>query len=201
MIVHRRVALSRLLASLLFVLALGASGCALVQDTSKQDASPTVPPDVAAVKVVALGFSDQFDAQDHPVNLRNVLPAGVDRIGAYVLLENVKPGMTVEGRWFELGAQDPAPDGTMITQSSVVLTADAIDPGSSRASAFFTLNTDRASLPEDSWLLRVYVEGHLVRTAAVIISNVAGNVQFQTTPTPSPAPETATPAPVDTPAQ
>jgi hypothetical protein len=180
---------------LLLLLMTLVSACALVEDTSKQASDATkVPADVAGVKVLAVGFSDQFDNQGRPTNLRTVLPAGVRNISAYVLLQGVKPGMEVEGRWFELGPQDAGPEGSQVTKSTVELKADTIDAETSRASAFFSLATDNPALPEDSWLLRIYVNGVLVRTAAMIITSAVGNAAPPPRPTVAPAPQ-ATPSP------
>ena len=191
---HRR---SRLLVRLLVSLAvlLSLSACALVKDTSKQSTEPTtVPADVAQVQVLAVGFGNEFDQQGRPINLRTVLPAGVQKVGAYVLLGGVKAGMNVEGRWFELGTGNSGAEGEQITQSTVALDANGIDPASGRASAFFFLASGTSALPEDSWLLRVYVDGHLVHTAAMIISSAVGDVGA------TPASQPASPSPAASPA-
>jgi hypothetical protein len=142
--------------------------------------------------VLSIGFSNQIDDKGIPINLRNVLQAGTRAVRAAIQMQGAKPGMTVQGRWYQLGPAGSAAEGAEISTSEVQLTSDNVNVDTGQAAIFFTLGTSGPALPEDTWLLRVYVNGKLVKTGGFVISSLVGTI------TASPAPA-APPAPTPTP--
>jgi len=135
------------------------------------------------VTVTSVIFSNEIDANGLPANPRIAMPAGTRAVRASVRMTGVTAGMTVEGKWFQLGPSSGGAEGAEVSASEVVLAPDAINEnGASRVS--FSLGTNGPELPTDTWLLRVYVNGDLVKTSGFVIATNNGSVA--TSPAASP---------------
>ncbi|MGE0687874.1 MAG: hypothetical protein AB7P33_14105 [Dehalococcoidia bacterium] len=145
---------------------------------------------VSSVQVSSVLFSNEIDSDGNPVNTRIALPAGSRAVRASVRLLNVQPGMTIEGKWFQLGPTDAGAEGIEISTSKVVLNADTIS-SSDVSRVQFSLGTNGPPLPEDAWLLRVYVNGQLVKTAGFVIGGSTPRNSTTTTPPPATSPTPA----------
>jgi len=89
--------------------------------------------------------------------------------------------MNVTGTWYQLGTANAGAEGAEVSSSDVTLTPDQVNAeGASRVA--FSLGTSGPQLPSDAWLLRIYVNGELVKTSGFVIggSGAAG----ATTPAP-----------------
>jgi hypothetical protein len=155
--------------------------------------------DVSGIVVSSVLFSNEVDSNGQPVNPKLSIPSGSRAVRASVRLQGVSAGMTVEGRWFQLGPAQGGAEGAEISTSNVVLDSDSVNAnGASRVS--FSLGTNGPALPDDSWLLRVYVDGKLVKTAGFVVGTTVnvgqgGNPGGSTTPGTTPPAPTATPRP------
>ena len=126
-------------------------------------ATPPPPSDVIARSVV-------FSTDVGPTATRNVVSSTASEIRVQIGLEGVQPGMIVTARWYQLGVADVPPEGQEISSGQVALTAESISSeGESIAS--FLLSSGPSGFPRDSWLLRIYVDDELVRTAGLVVSD------------------------------
>jgi hypothetical protein len=121
---------------------------------------------------VSVGLTDNVPASGTYV-LQDIYNPGVRSIIAVVQIENASVGMEVEGRWYQMGLiQQRAPNitagGALISQAGFpVETVNA----ENRAQGRLTLNPN-ARLPEDSYELRVYIDGKLAKTVPFVVSNL-----------------------------
>ena len=164
-----------------------------IKDNGNSDNSNGASTSANGVQVTSLLFSNRVDQNGVPINPSNAIAAGTQGVRAAIVLQGVKPGMTVEGRWYQLGPAEAGPEGAEISTSQVDLTADNVDTSTNQASIFFTLGTSGSALPEDAWLLRIYVDGTLVKTGGFVISSLVGSSSG--TPTSAPPEPSPTPTP------
>jgi hypothetical protein len=174
-----------------FRLLLGALLCALLLGCSVIDGSDGKGDAVVRGAVLAVQVNDRGE----PVSPTRVFAPNVPQIISVVSLENVESGADVSGRWFQLNVQDVPPDGLEILKSDVKLAEDNVKEG--RSIVRFTLPGKAQGLPEDAYLLRVYVNGDVVRTMGFVVAGAGG--ASAPAPAPSPAPPT-TPGVTATPA-
>ncbi len=170
-------------------LTLTASACGLVGDDDDGNGA-------AGAKVAGVALSTQVNDQGQPVNARNFFAPSDAEIRATVALQGVTSGQRVEGRWFQLGTANAGAEGQEVSKSEFRLEEGAIQSG--QAVVTFFLRSPQG-FPEDSWLVRVYVDGELIRTSGFIITRAAQTTNQQPTTTqpttvPAPAP-TATRTP------
>jgi LysM repeat protein len=143
--------------------------------------------DGASVRGVV--FSAGTNAQGQAVTSSYFAP-NTPQITATVVMENAKPGMKVKAAWYQLGVANAGPDGAKINESEVTLTSDVIQDG--RATPSFIQRQGGSGFPEDTWLLRVYVNDELVRTSGFIITRAAQVAASPQAPAAPPAPQTYT---------
>jgi len=145
--------------------------------------------------VRAVVFSSESNAQGQPVNPRAFFAPNTPQITATVLLENVKQGMRITGAWYQLGTANAGAEGARINASDVTLSSEQTSTG--QTTVTFQQRSGGSGFPEDTWLLRIYVNGDLVRTSGFIITRAA---QASASPAaPGPAAPPAPPAPAPTP--
>jgi hypothetical protein len=169
-----------------FAAAMSLTACSLVDDSDSGDAGDA--------KVIGVALSTQVNAQGQPVNPRNFFSPTDNEIRATVALQGVKAGQTVEGRWYQLGTADAGPDGQEVSTSDFKLESDSIQENTAVVSFFLR---SPQGFPEDSWVMRVFVDGEQLRTAGFIITRAAQTGQG-TSPAPSTSP-TAAPTATRTP--
>jgi LysM repeat protein len=133
----------------------------------------------------AVRFSTEVGPDGVPINPRNLFPANVREITATVLLEGVEPGMKVEGVWYQLGTANAGSEGQEIRRGSPVV-LDEGTAGNGRAAISLTLSSG-SGVPEDIWLLRIFVEDTLVKTAGFVV-NRAASASAAPAPTSAPPP-------------
>jgi len=148
---------------------------------------------------VTVGLTDNIPASGTYV-LQDIYNPAVRSIIAVVQLQNAPVGTEVTGRWYQMGliqqkAPNITPGGALISEAG--FTVDKADPAIP-SQGRLTLSPN-ARLPEDSYELRVYVDGKLAKTVPFVVSNLVpagtGNTQQ---PPQSPAPS-ATPVRTATP--
>ena len=138
-----------------------------------------------------------IDAEQHISDSpARAFPSGTSRVYAQIVLEGVRPGDEVTGRWFQLSVRDALPDGNLVTEAGVSLTESDFSPdGLSQVT--FDVGRGTSPLPDGDWVLRIYINGEFVRTMGFVITPLLadGTGQPQTAePTPAQQPEpTGTP--------
>ncbi|OOY41456.1 hypothetical protein [Solemya velum gill symbiont] len=147
---------------LLLVAGITLSGCS--DDPSEEMTSYT-----GEVRVALTGGKQS----NGRIRLRNIFPNQGTQVIAIVQLENAKPGMKVTGEWARLGTLQPnapgqTPDGILIGNADFTLTEESINLETSVGSGKLQLASSN-KLPPDSYLLRVYVDGTLVRTSGFVL--------------------------------
>jgi hypothetical protein len=153
------------------------AACSLLEDESSGNAG--------AVEARVL-FSTEVGSDGVPVNPRNLFAPNAREIRATVLLEGVEVGMKVTTNWYQLGTGAAAgKEGQLINGSDVVLDAKSV-VGGNRAS--ITSSQRASNFPEDVWLLRVFIDGHLVKTAGFVVNRSAGASAAPSAPAPTPTP-------------
>jgi LysM repeat protein len=140
----------------------------------------------------AVRFSTEVGPDGVPVNPRNLFPANVREITATVLLEGVEPGMAVEGVWYQLGTANAGREGQEIRRGSPVI-LDEATAANGRAAITLTLSSG-SGVPEDTWLLRIFVDDSLVKTAGFVVNRGASAVAAPS-PTSASAPPPASSSP------
>lgn len=165
-------------------LALSLSACGLVGDDDNGDGAGNA-------KVAGIALSTQVDQQGAPVNARNFFAPADNEIRATVALQGVTAGQRVEGRWFQLGTANAGADGQEVSKSEFRLEEGSVQNGQSIVTFFLR---SPQGFPEDSWLVRVYVDGELIRTSGFIITRAAQNATQQ----PAAQPTSVPPAPTAT---
>jgi hypothetical protein len=143
-------------------------------------------------------LSGQVNEQGTPITISRVFPPNVSRISALVQFEGVKSGMQISGRWYQLGMLDRPPysrnvppDGQQVHNSQLRLSNSNVREGRATVSMILpaiTFPTPSAAnqptpvaaqgIPEDSWLLRIYVQGTLVHTYSFVVTSATGPVPF-----------------------
>jgi hypothetical protein len=108
---------------------------------------------------------------------RNIFPPNVPEVLAIIQVENADSGMEVTGAWYQLAtiqqrAGNQTPEGIKVSEAGFTLGADSIDPASNRGGGTLRLRPN-APLPEDSYLLRIYIDGKLAKTAGFVVSRAA----------------------------
>jgi hypothetical protein len=182
--------------------AIGLSGCGLFggDDNGSNSSSSSN----AFKGSLTVGLTDNVPASGGYV-IQNIYNPAVRNIIAIIQIDNAKPGMKVEGRWyqmhvFEASSQnrntDLPPDGTLVTSAGFTLTDKDINDAK-RGNGRVTL-TPNAPLPEDSYEIRVYVDGKLAKVHPFVVSRLVPgpattNTQPATAPSATPV-RTATPA-------
>jgi hypothetical protein len=179
----------KVIAGLLGVLILAgiAAAAAYIFWIDDNDDNTASAADVSAIQVSSVIFSNEVDSNGNPVNPKLSIPSGSRAVRASVRLQGVKPGMNVEGRWYQLGPAQAGAEGIEVSKSNTVLTTETVnESGASRVA--FSLGSSSAALPDDAWLLRVYVDGKLVKTAGFVVGTVLSTGGGTTTPATSPTP-------------
>src|SRR5581483_3947747 len=150
---------------------------------------------------ITVGLADNI-APNNTYVLQNIYHPNTRQILAVVQIDNAKPGMKVSGQWYQMGviqtkAKDLTPVGALISEAGFTLDANSVKDGVGSGTLRLVPN---APLPEDSYELRVYVDGKLAKTAPFVVSKLVNdptkNTQSNTpdsSPPASPA-RTATPA-------
>jgi LysM repeat protein len=160
-------------------LALLASACSLFEGDEEGDAG--------SARVRGIALTSDLDANGNPINPRIVFAPTVREIRATVAMQGVAPGMRIRGTWFQLGPASAGSEGAEVDSGEVLLTDESVqDDGQSQIT--FILASGSAGFPEDAWLLRIYTNGELVRTAGFVVARTAGATGGTTTPAPSPTP-------------
>ena len=171
--------MKRLLIIPLIVFVSGLMACGLVEgdDEETYDGAITV------------GLTEAIGG-DGTYNLRNIFTPEIPEVLAIVQVENAEAGMEVTGEWIQLATiQQRAPNqtasGIIVSEAGFTLTQEAIDVASGRGGGTLRL-VPNAPLPADSYLLRVYIDGALARTAGFVVVDL--------TPEEAPPPEEQPPA-------
>jgi hypothetical protein len=184
----------RLLAVFGLLTAVALTGCGLFDE---DEASSAISADLYEGQVT-VGLTDNVPASGTYV-LQNIYNPNVREILAIVQIENADPGVEVIGRWYQMGviqqrAENITPEGGLISEAGFEITNESINAESGRGGGRLTLRPN-APLPEDSYEVRVYIDGKLAKIAPFVVSRLvpgpAGSGS-QTSPTPQ---RTATPNP------
>lgn len=158
------------LTPLLLILGIALSGCS--DDPAEIEAPYSGDIQTPYTGKVSVALTSGQSSSDR-IKLRNIFPNKGTRIVAIVQLENATPGMKVTGEWARLATLQPnapgqTPEGILIGNADFTLTEESINPETSIGSGKLQLiSTD--TLPPDSYLLRVYVDGTLVRTSGFVL--------------------------------
>ena len=133
------------------------------------DGNKSAPdPDAGSARVMRVDISNEIDSNGLPVNPRLVFPAETKAIRATVLLSGIEIGMLVKGTWFQLGSSNAGAEGAEISSSQVSLTSEQVLQDGTGALSF-SLGTSGPALPSDTWLLRIYINGKLIKTSGFVI--------------------------------
>lgn len=137
---------------------------------------------------VSVGLTDNVPASNQYV-LQNIYHPRVREIIAIVQIDDAKEGAEVIGKWYQMGViQQRVPnltaEGILISERGfTVETITAEGRGAGR----LTLVPNNP-LPEDSYELRVYIDGKLAKVAPFVVSQIipapAGTGGTTTQPTP-----------------
>ncbi len=146
------------------------SGCGLFGDDA--DASGSASQFKGDITV---GLTDNVPASGTYV-LQNIYNPNVREILAVVQIENAKSGSEVIGRWYQMGViQQKAPNidatGALVSEAGFKMSGDNISPDTKRGGGRLSLRPN-APLPEDSYELRVYVDGKLAKTQPFVVSRL-----------------------------
>ena len=133
-----------------------------------------------------------------PAVIQDIYNPAVKQIIALVQIPNAKTSMEVKGEWYQMGviqqkAQGLTAEGALISSAGFKVTSEAINTESKAGGGRLSL-TPNDKLPEDSYLLKVYIDGKLAKVAPFVVSSLvpAGGTQPALAPTPV---RTATPPP------
>ncbi|OOZ42897.1 hypothetical protein [Solemya elarraichensis gill symbiont] len=158
------------LSPLLLILGIALSGCS--DDPANIEAPYAGDIQNPYTGKVSVALTSGQSSSDR-IKLRNIFPNKETRIIAIVQLENATPGMKVTGEWARLGTLQPnapgqTPEGILIGKADFTLMEDSINPETSIGSGKLQL-TSTDTLPPDSYLLRVFIDGTLVRTSGFVL--------------------------------
>ncbi|HEY7268760.1 MAG TPA: hypothetical protein VH951_02925 [Dehalococcoidia bacterium] len=181
--------------------AIGLTGCGLFgSDNSNSSSSAN-----NYKGSLTVGLTDNVPASGGYV-IQNIYNPAVRNIIAIVQIDNATKGTKVEGQWyqmhvFEAGATnrntDLPAEGTLVTSAGFQLTDQDINDAK-RGNGRVTL-TPNAPLPEDSYELRIFVDGKLAKVQPFVVSKlVPGPAASSTQPAPAPP---ATPVRTATPSR
>jgi hypothetical protein len=146
---------------------------------------------------VTVGLTDNVPASGTYV-LQNIYNPNVREILAIVQIEDAEEGTEVIGRWYQMGViQQRAPnvtaEGALISEAGFTVSGDSIN-AEGRGGGRLSLRPN-STLPEDSYELRVYVDGKLARTSPFVVSRLVPGPTGNQAPAPTQAPaRTPTPA-------
>jgi hypothetical protein len=163
---------------------------------------------------VAVGLTDTIGANG-AFTIRNVFAPNVREVLAIVQIENAKSGTEIKGEWLQLATLQPraanqTPEGIKVSEAGFKLEQSAINAESGRGGGTLRL-VPNAPLPEDTYLLRVYVNGELAKTVGFVVSRQAALLDQPgaqppaappgppPAPPPPPPPAGASPTPTRTP--
>lgn len=149
---------------------------------------------------VTVGLTDNVPATGTYV-LQNIYNPNVREILAVVQIENATEGTEVIGRWYQMGViQQKAPnvtaEGALISEAGFKVSKDSISAETKRGGGRLSLRPN-STLPEDSYELRVYIDGKLARTQPFVVSRLVpgpAGTGNQTAPSATPV-RTPTPRP------
>ena len=177
---------------LLAVMALAACGGGGQEDNPSTAVSSTGDSsgaDANGVSVIqAVMGTDIAPQQQITGYATRVFPEGTSRVYAVLVMEGVKPGAEVTGRWYQLSVDQVEPDGHFVNEGGVTLT-DANINSSGQARVALNFGSKSGALPNGDWLVRVYVDGKFVRTMAFVISSFVTLPEASTAATPTAGPE------------
>jgi hypothetical protein len=150
------------------------------------------------VTVISAAMGTEVNERFQVLRAQNVFPKSTQRIYASIVFRDAKPGMNVLGRWYQLSVMDAPPNGKEVTSGGLTLEDVNIVQGTARV-ALSQTTTD--GFPLGDWLVRVYVNGTLVRTMGFVVLPDAGISPEPPPPAPPPpAPATPGPSPTSPPA-
>jgi hypothetical protein len=157
-----------LILALGLVVAVALTGCGVFDDDGAGASNATFGGQVT------VGLTDNVPASGTYV-LQNIYNPNVREILAIVQIENVKEGTEVIGRWYQMGViQQRAPnitaEGALISEAGFEVSKDSINT-ENRGGGRLSLRPN-APLPEDSYMLKVYVDGKLAKTQPFVISRL-----------------------------
>ncbi len=134
-----------------------------------------------------------FGTELGPATAEHIIPAGAEEIRVQLVLNGVEAGMKITVRWFRLGDADVPSEGGEVGSDDIILSPEDVLVDGTAVN--FVLASGPSGFAEDAWLLRIYVNGGLVRTTAFVVSgslNAAAAATAQPTavftPGPSPTP-------------
>jgi hypothetical protein len=108
---------------------------------------------------------------------KNQFSPTVPAIDAYLTLANAKSGQKIVGRWYQLGTLVPEAAageqiGHEITANNYAIVQPDVDNLTHAGSVHLRL-VPSAPLPQDSYMLRVFVDDKLAKTVGFIVSGQA----------------------------
>src|SRR5688572_9325348 len=125
---------------------------------------------------VAVGLTEAIGANG-AFTIRNVFAPDVPEVLAVVQVEEARAGMEIKGEWHQLAtlhhrAENQTPEGIKVSEAGFKLDEATIAAEDQRGGGILRL-VPNAPLPEDSYLLRVYVDGRLAKTVGFVVSRQA----------------------------
>jgi hypothetical protein len=165
--------MKRFLPMVMLPLALALSGCGLFGGDDG-DSVYTGP--------ITVEISDNIP-QTGTFTRKSVYPPEVREVVALVRVDNARAGMKITSRWYQLGTlqnlANLGPHGFLVTETEYVLKAGDIG-GERKTGETRVRLIPNAPLPEDAYVLRVYIDGKLARTVGFIIrrTSLPGAVEF-----------------------
>ena len=147
---------------------------------------------------ITVGMTDNVPADGHYV-IQNVYNPKGQQIMAGVQIEGAKSGTTVLGRWYQMGviqqkAANLTPEGALISEAGFTMDNNAIAQDTKVGGGRLRL-VPNAPLPEDSYMLRVFVDGKLAKTETFVVSNLVPALGQPSTPPAAPSSSPAPPTP------
>jgi hypothetical protein len=147
---------------------------------------------------VNVGLTDNVPA-DGTYVLQDIYNPNVKQIIGVVTVQNAKVGMQVRSEWYQMGliqfktTAASAAEGKLVDGATYKLLDKDVNPDSKSGQSRMTLSP-KGPLPEDSYLLKVFVDGKLAKVIPFVVSTIVPAAGQQTAPAPAPAPvRTATP--------
>lgn len=149
----------------------------------------------SAVTVI---LTDNVPATGQTV-IQDIYNPAVKQIIAIVQIPNAKTNMDVKGEWYQMGviqqkAQGLTAQGALISSAGFKVTSDAINSDSHVGGGRLSL-TPNAALPEDSYLLKVFIDGKLAKVAPFVVSALVPGPGSPAAPAATPVRTATPPAP------
>jgi hypothetical protein len=147
---------------------------------------------------ITVGLTDNIPASGTYV-VQNIYNPNVRQIIAVITVDNAKVGTKVEGQWYQMhvfprkDALTPEPEGALVTAAGFQVS----NKDNTQGRVTLTPNTP---LPEDSYEIRIYVDGKLAKVQPFVVSNLVPGPATNTNPTPAATPA-ATPVRTPTPSR